>query len=126
MISLTLVLFAIGLSWTDYLYGDDEHHRPAAAEAAWAAGVGGDASRARADPSDRERWSMLLLGVSAIPLCIRMLRMFTQHRILGVLMIILSKMMCGLPLASLPSCLLAFLPSCLLAFLPSCLFLLTF
>jgi hypothetical protein len=36
---------------------------------------------------------MLLLGVCAIPLAIRSLRVFKQHRILGVLMIILSKMM---------------------------------
>ena len=37
--------------------------------------------------------SMLLLGLCAIPLCVQLLRLATQHRILGVLMIILSQMM---------------------------------
>ena len=40
-------------------------------------------------------WSVLLLGLCAIPMCIRSLRLLTEHRILGVLMIILAKMMCA-------------------------------
>ena len=36
---------------------------------------------------------MLLLGLCAIPLCIDGLQAFREHRILGVLMIILSKML---------------------------------
>ena len=36
---------------------------------------------------------VLLLGLCAVPLCLNTLRIFAQHRILGVLMIILSKMM---------------------------------
>ena len=44
-------------------------------------------------PIDISELSMLLLGVCAIPLCVQLLKLATQHRILGVLMIILSKMM---------------------------------
>ena len=36
--------------------------------------------------------SLLILGMCAIPMAIRLLNLLTQHRILGVLMIILSKM----------------------------------
>ena len=38
-------------------------------------------------------WAVLLLGGCAIPMSIRSLRLLTQHRILGVLMIILRKML---------------------------------
>jgi hypothetical protein len=36
--------------------------------------------------------SLLILGMCAIPMAIRLLNLLTQHRILGGLMIILSKM----------------------------------
>ena len=55
------------------------------------AGLGGGSA---ARPiSDIEHYSMLLLGACAVLLCVRLLRLLTEHRILGVLMIVLGKML---------------------------------
>lgn len=103
-LTLTLVLVALIFSWRSYLQGTPSAGTHAdggigsllgrqLAHDDEGAGEIATRSRSAGAPSRDERWSTLLLGLCAIPICIRMLRLLAEHRILGVLMIILTKMM---------------------------------
>ena len=59
-----------------------------------AADGGGSGGAAHAPAASvAEQSSLVLLGLCAIPLCVRLLRLLTEHRVLGVLTITLGKML---------------------------------